>query len=484
MMADNIVQGLFGLSPYDVQQARLQDTNTQALQYAKLDPFQKANMSLYQAGSGLGRMGAGMLGMVDPKEQEAQIAEMGQAQIDHSTPEGLLKGAEMFNQVGNPKMAMMYAQAAQAMRAKNADIEKDKAYSNYYNRDMTQSGLSKLNQKDYTSESFAIFLETGNRADLVPIEKGYTVPQGGVRFDAKGNIVASAPFDPRFAPAPSTTEIINPNNPKEILTIDTRQTNAEKIKAGDNTGILGIKKGDSSDIETIDMGLPRPTNLPWSRISDDKSRAVMQRNVYATDSKTLEKDKENAKILTNFSADADRFIELNRNVPTGSAIDKVPGGKWLASFGTDNAEMQSITAKTAPNMRPQGAGSTSNWDASQYERATLSVEKPGKTNLNIAKAMKARAQNENDFVDFRQAYLEQNQTLAGSDKYWDAYSKANPIFDKNKPGSLALNENRIPWRDYFLKNSINGSNPNNNNVNETKKSAPSLQHMINKHTNG
>ena len=126
-MAENIVQGLFGLSPYDVQQSRLQDTNAQALQYAKLDPFQKANMSLYQAGGGLGRMGAGMMGMVDPKEQEAQLAEMGQAQIDHSTPEGLLKGAEMFNQVGNPKMAMMYAQAAQAMKASQSKLNLEAA---------------------------------------------------------------------------------------------------------------------------------------------------------------------------------------------------------------------------------------------------------------------------------------------------------------------------------------------------------------------
>jgi hypothetical protein len=131
-MAENIVSGLFGLSPYDVQQSRLQDTNAQALQYAKLDPFQKANMSLYQAGGGLGRMGAGMMGMVDPKEQEAQLAEMGQAQIDHSTPEGLLKGAEMFNQVGNPKMAMMYAQAAQAMKEKQSKLDLEAAHAKYY----------------------------------------------------------------------------------------------------------------------------------------------------------------------------------------------------------------------------------------------------------------------------------------------------------------------------------------------------------------
>ena len=131
-MAENIVQSLFGLSPYDVQQTRLQDTNAQALQYAKLDPFQKANMSLYQAGSGLGRMGAGMMGMVDPKEQEAQLAEMGQSQIDHSTPEGLLKGAEMFNQVGNPKMAMMYAQAAQAMKEKQSKLDLEAAHAKYY----------------------------------------------------------------------------------------------------------------------------------------------------------------------------------------------------------------------------------------------------------------------------------------------------------------------------------------------------------------
>ena len=57
-MADNsIVQGLFGINPEMYQQQQNQLLNTQATQFAELDPFQKANFGLYKGGSQLGNLG-------------------------------------------------------------------------------------------------------------------------------------------------------------------------------------------------------------------------------------------------------------------------------------------------------------------------------------------------------------------------------------------------------------------------------------------
>lgn len=119
-MATDIVPGLFGLDPNQIQAQRQAETDKAAYQYAQLDPFARASMSMYKAGAGLARPIAGMMGGYDPQEREAAQNKDIQSQIDHTTADGLLKGAQLFQQAGNPRMAAMYVQAAQAMKDKES----------------------------------------------------------------------------------------------------------------------------------------------------------------------------------------------------------------------------------------------------------------------------------------------------------------------------------------------------------------------------
>jgi len=48
-----IVQSLFGVTPESYQQAQQARMDLQALQYAKLDPFQQANYAIGRGASGL-----------------------------------------------------------------------------------------------------------------------------------------------------------------------------------------------------------------------------------------------------------------------------------------------------------------------------------------------------------------------------------------------------------------------------------------------
>jgi len=122
-MADaSIVQGLFGVDPalYQMgQQARQED---QAMQFAQLDPFQKASFGLYRGGQQLGNIGANLMGVQDPMLQKASMAHQLAGKFDLSTPDGLKQYGAALAQAGAPELAVQANAAAQKMLESQATI--------------------------------------------------------------------------------------------------------------------------------------------------------------------------------------------------------------------------------------------------------------------------------------------------------------------------------------------------------------------------
>lgn len=116
-MADSIVQGLFGASPYDVEQASNARLFQSADRYAAQAPFERAAGQMYRAGGMFGGAAAQGMGMVNPQVEEARQVQQIMAQIDPNTAEGLTKGALIANQMRNPKLAYLLAQAAQRKKS-------------------------------------------------------------------------------------------------------------------------------------------------------------------------------------------------------------------------------------------------------------------------------------------------------------------------------------------------------------------------------
>lgn len=197
------------------------------------------------------------------------------------------------------------------------------------------------------------------------------------------------------------------------------------------------------------LGVPAPTVFPWSNQTTQKDANKVRAAEAARGSKELEKDADAAQKAIAAAQDATRFLELNRSVSTGGVADKFTIGRGARSFDSEYAELQSITARLAPTMREPGSGATSDYDASQFERATVGVDKPRQTNESIASAVIARAKQAQDYLEFRQTYLEQNGTLQGADRYWKDYTSKNTIFDPSKPGTFEINPKRQNWRDHF-----------------------------------
>jgi hypothetical protein len=100
-----IVQSLFGVTPQAYQQAQQDRMDLQALQYAKLDPFQQANYAIGRGASGLAGAIGGALGGQDPELQRRTQAQQILGMIDPSRPETFDQGAQMALQAGDQQLA-------------------------------------------------------------------------------------------------------------------------------------------------------------------------------------------------------------------------------------------------------------------------------------------------------------------------------------------------------------------------------------------
>lgn len=161
-MAENIVQGLFGASPYDIEQQQNAGLFKAADQYAEQSPLQRAAGQMYRAGGMLGGAAAEGMGMVNPRVQEAQQAESILQQIDTSTADGLMKGALLANQMKNPKLAYMLSQAAMKRRMDEADMRQKEAHAKYWEQGGTSGkktleNIAALSDKEMASKLMVTF---------------------------------------------------------------------------------------------------------------------------------------------------------------------------------------------------------------------------------------------------------------------------------------------------------------------------------------
>ena len=165
-MADNIIQSLFGLDPYQTQTQQQDALRQQAAAYANMAPQQRAAMSLYQAGGQLAGAGAeGLFGMVNPAVAKAQATEQAMMGLDMSSPQSILARA---NSVTDPRLRIQLQLLAQQAVEKQqaAALTTARTLAELKKATTEASPIAKLNPKDYTPESWAAYIKSGSTADL------------------------------------------------------------------------------------------------------------------------------------------------------------------------------------------------------------------------------------------------------------------------------------------------------------------------------
>lgn len=89
-----VVNSLFGITPESLQAQRDAALQAQALQYAKLDPFQRATAAIYTGANKLGGAVGGMLGAQDPEMMRLQQRQNMLQGLDLTNPESLKQGIQ------------------------------------------------------------------------------------------------------------------------------------------------------------------------------------------------------------------------------------------------------------------------------------------------------------------------------------------------------------------------------------------------------
>jgi hypothetical protein len=121
-MATDIVQSLFGVTPQAYQQAQQARMDAQALQYAKLDPFQQANYAIGRGANMLGGAIGGALGGQDPELQRITMRQQIAGQINPNEPASIEKGIVALQQAGDAQGAFMLQSEYQKIKESGALI--------------------------------------------------------------------------------------------------------------------------------------------------------------------------------------------------------------------------------------------------------------------------------------------------------------------------------------------------------------------------
>jgi hypothetical protein len=267
-MAENIVAGLFGLTPemYGEQQRR--SALQEGITLAQLDPAARGAAMTYAGARGLGNAIGGAFGVEDPQLKMISARNSIAQQIDQTNPESILKGAQMLAQMGDQQGAMALAQyarqaqesAAQTQQRRAAALSSEataaKTQLSIDQETKLRDELSKLGPNATQEQILSVVTKYGppdkvmavlqRSADLAA-QRETTLQLGREKIQAKleadlrdakndkereeariqarkdlAQLTSSLAASLKTPPAPSLTTIVNPDNPNETITVDAR----------------------------------------------------------------------------------------------------------------------------------------------------------------------------------------------------------------------------------------------------------------------
>lgn len=170
-MAD-VMNSLFGMTPESIQRQRDADLRAEALQYAQLDPFQRATMGIYQGAGRLGSAVGGLLGGQDPEKMRLQQRQEMMSGVDLTDPTSLKQGIQAAMQ--NKDYALVAELTGRYQATTKAGLEARKTESEIAKNMREKTAADPVQQLlrtgKYTIPSMAEYEKSGQISDLVPVD--------------------------------------------------------------------------------------------------------------------------------------------------------------------------------------------------------------------------------------------------------------------------------------------------------------------------
>ena len=169
-----VVNSLFGITPESLMAEREKALQTQAMQYAQADPFQRATAAIYAGANRLEGAVGGLLGAQDPEMMRIQQRQGVLQNLDLTNPESLKQGIQTAMQNKDyqlvSELTNRYQQSvASGLAARKTESEITK---NLRERAAADPIQQLIRTGKYTTSSVAAYEKSGNISDLEPIDKG------------------------------------------------------------------------------------------------------------------------------------------------------------------------------------------------------------------------------------------------------------------------------------------------------------------------
>ena len=191
-MAENMVAGLFGLTPemYGEQQ-RISALN-EGITLAQLSPSARGTAMIYGGAKGLGNAIGGLMGVEDPQMKIISARQQIIGRLDQTNPTSMLEGAKMLAQMGDQQGAFVladYARKAQSEIALAQQRMREKAAADPFQK-LVESGK-------YTTPSLAAYQRSGLVEDLELVKPEKAEPK--TSYGPEADRVAKGRFGVNFS---------------------------------------------------------------------------------------------------------------------------------------------------------------------------------------------------------------------------------------------------------------------------------------------
>jgi hypothetical protein len=174
-MAENIVAGLFGLTPemYGEQQRR--GALQEGITLAQLDPAARGAAMTYAGARGLGNAIGGAFGIEDSQLKMISARNTIAQQIDQTDPESILKGAQMLAQMGDQQGAMALAQYARQAQSETALVQQRRAAEQASLAQVAKTQLS-IKQEEQLRDELSKLPQGATQDEVLAIVTKYGSP--------------------------------------------------------------------------------------------------------------------------------------------------------------------------------------------------------------------------------------------------------------------------------------------------------------------
>jgi len=173
-MATDIVPTLFGVTTDSYRQAQQARADAQAMEYAKLDPFQQANYAIGRGAYGLAGAVGGALGGQDPELQRISMRQQIAGQIDPNDPASIEQAIVALSRGNDPQGAFLLQAEYRKMQESGALVGQRQAARTASLADAAQ----KQRDIDETNRQQGIYARL-NPAAPAPVDPSITDPETG-----------------------------------------------------------------------------------------------------------------------------------------------------------------------------------------------------------------------------------------------------------------------------------------------------------------